>query len=375
MGEGDDEVWTRLYPEFGSLAGYFDALQRACADVGTAVTLTDASSGVICAATLTFARGGPRTVRVSINRNRHGFVLAGSHGEAEAVRGQLDGIHDVARAVSSWLRDQQSAIEMNTTPRLAVTKTEARRVFGNTVELYWWLPLQPFSWASDAHREMLELARDVPELRQLAPFSACTTCSSASALRLPGRCVPLGSGSSVLTSVPPNMRCAWGNDTSITTNPPCSASAARTQRSRWYWSTCPPTYTRPSWATDTTSTQKFLDRYRHPDPRTCSRARARRSTPRRRRPAGWSPGRSRDGPPRARALVCSDLRQRTGMGSAVGVGRAVGVRSVDGVDDGHAASRGDVVSRGIVGEVHWWPAHSCSSTTVTVMPRCSTRTR
>jgi len=145
VGEGDDEVWTRLYPEFGSLAGYFDALQRACADVGTAVTLTDASSGVICAATLTFARGGPRTVRVSINRNRHGFVLAGSHGEAEAVRGQLDGIHDVARAVSSWLRDQQSAIEMNTTPRLAVTKTEARRVFGNTVELYWWLPLQPFS--------------------------------------------------------------------------------------------------------------------------------------------------------------------------------------------------------------------------------------
>lgn len=182
MIEADDAVWPRLYPEFGSLAGFFDALMRACADEGTDVNLTDASSGPIRAAKLRFTGGGPRTVSVSINRNQHGFVLSFSDAGVEAVRGQVEDIRDVARAVRGWLRDQRSAIEMNTTPRLAVTKTEARRVFGDTVELQWWLPLQPFSWASEAHRSVLEAAQHVAELRQLAPilsmndllFSECT---------------------------------------------------------------------------------------------------------------------------------------------------------------------------------------------------------
>ncbi len=119
---------------------------------------------------------------MSISRKSHKFIVECADGPLLALGGMVETFPLVAQVLRDWMFEERSAVEMNSTPRLAVSKGEAKRVFGDTVELLWWLPLQPFSWASDAHRAILEATKGIPELRQLAPilsmndllFSDCT---------------------------------------------------------------------------------------------------------------------------------------------------------------------------------------------------------
>lgn len=177
-----DPVWDRLYPELGSVDGFLVALERACSRVGTSVAVSDTSSDEVFTALLT-DRGEPvRTSRVSVHKTNRGFGLqCFEEGEIE-VHGSIDDLVGVASSARRWHDERLSPLEFVETPRLVVASTAAFRIFGDVPETYWWIPLQPFSWADPLMRPPLEIARDTPALRKLVPilsmndllFSSCT---------------------------------------------------------------------------------------------------------------------------------------------------------------------------------------------------------